>query len=70
MKGDLTLECGCRPHQDADLEHIEGCPVIFVNKVLDGQADLYVMMEQVIELLSQSEDRLSLLLPDEEKKNE
>ncbi len=36
---DFTLRCGCTPHEDADLEHIAGCPVIFANRLLLERPD-------------------------------
>ncbi len=34
------VRCGCSLHIGADAEHIEGCPVIFANRLLSENKEL------------------------------
>lgn len=66
----FTLPCGCKPHKNADLEDIDGCPVLFANILLNQCAGFHVMMAEVIDLLEQAIDKFAGTLPEEEDADE
>ncbi len=48
----LHMACGCSPHIGADLEQIEGCPIDFVNDLLQKQGEKERQLKAVLDLMT------------------
>lgn len=46
------LRCGCSPHNGADLEHIEGCPIDFARDLQEKHAEKARQLKAVLELMT------------------